>query len=178
MNPEDYMHNFSIIHRYSIMRHITSMKNSHISGHQMGYIVHIKKHPGTSQEDIVDFFKLNKGTVAKGIKKLLEDGYVVREQNETDRRAYRLYLTSRGESLFSESESSIHEFNEILTKGFSEEEKETFRQLLKRASSNVLDAAGEAREDLMRPGPPPEAPPCCRVQDSVTIVEKHIKKGD
>lgn len=178
MDPEEYyMHNFSIIHRYSIMRHLANMNNTHISGHQMGYIIHIKKHPGASQEDIVDFFKLNKGTVAKGVKKLLDEGYIIRKQNEIDRRAYQLYLTLRGEQLFAESEKSIQEFNTILTRDLSDDECETFRRLLKKVTCNVLDAAGEAREELMRPGPPPGTPPCCH-KDDAAASKQHVKKGD
>ena len=162
MKPEQYLHDFSIIHRYSVMRHIKEMKESRITGHQMGYIVHIQKNPGASQEDISAFFRLNKGTVAKGIKRLLDDGYILRKQNENDKRAYRLYLTDMGEKLFAESERSIVEFNNILTAGMTEDEVSLFRELLTKATNNVIDAAGEYKEDLMRPGPPPGAPDCCK----------------
>lgn len=166
MNPDHYMHNFSIIHRYSVMRHLKEMKDSPVAGHTMGYIVYIHKNPGASQEDLVSFFKLNKGTVAKGIKKLQEEGYILRKQNENDRRAYRLYLTEKGEELHTKSERSLQEFNNILTRGFSEEEQQLLQQLLQRVTANVLEAAGEAREDLLRPGPPPEC------------AHKLVKKGD
>lgn len=156
MDPDTYMHNFSIIHRYSIMHHLKAMKNSPVSGHHMGYIVFINKHPGASQEDIVDFFKLNKGTVAKGIKKLLEEGYIIRQQNENDRRAYRLYLTEKGNEFFAESEKSLNDLNDIFTKGMTLEEKQTLMRLIIKVTNNVLEAAGEAREDLMRPLPPPD----------------------
>ncbi len=162
MKPEQYMHTFSIIHRYSVMRHLRDMKDYRISGHQMGYIVHIQKNPGVSQEDIADFFKLNKGTVAKGVKKLLDEGYILRKQNEKDKRAYELYLTDKGAGIFTESEKSISEFNDILTSGMTESEQETFRLLLSKACQNILEAAGEAKEDLLRPGPPPGADKCCK----------------
>lgn len=155
MNLDTYMHNFSIIHRYSIMHHLKHMKNNPICGHQMGYIVFIKKNPGASQEDIVEFFKLHKGTVAKGVKKLLDEGCVIRKQNESDRRAYRLYLTDKGEGIFSESEKSLEELNAILTSGMTEDEQEILLRLLNKMTQNVLEAAGDAGEDLMRPLPPP-----------------------
>lgn len=127
MKADLYMHNFSIIHRYSVMRHIKDMKNCPIAGHQMGYIVYIHKFPGASQEDMVAFFKLNKGTVAKGVKKLMDEGYVIRKQNENDRRAYQLYLTEKGEELHAYSEKSLHEFNDTLTKGMSQDEQQLFQ---------------------------------------------------
>lgn len=158
---EQYMQNFSVIHRYSIMQHLHDMKNCRVSGHQMGYIIYIKKNPGASQEDLVAFFKLNKGTVAKGIRKLLDEGFVIRKQNETDRRAYQLYLTTTGEELFAESEQTVINFNKILTNGMTDAEQATFRMLLQKAAENVIEAAGEDREALLRPGPPPGAEKCC-----------------
>lgn len=184
MKPDLYMHNFSIIHRYSVMHHIKDMKESPVAGHTMGYIVYIHKNPGASQEDIVDFFKLNKGTVAKGIKKLLEEGYVSRKQNEADRRAYQLYLTEKGIELHARSEQSLNEFNDILTKGLTEAEQQTLQYLLGRVTGNVLEAAGEAKDDLMRPGPPPECklgpPPGLDMNHAPEsgCCNKNVKKGD
>ena len=161
MTPEKYMQSFSIIHRYSVMSHLKDMKESRVSGHQMGYIIYIHKHPGASQEDLVEFFKLNKGTVAKGVKKLLEEEYIIRKQNENDRRAYQLYLTDKGEHFFAESENTIKNFKDILTNGMTAEEQQLFYNLLNKATSNVLEAAGEYKECLLRPGPP-EHESCCK----------------
>lgn len=162
MKPEKYMQSFSIIHRYSVMSHLRDMKKSRVSGHQMGYIIHIKKNPGASQEDLVEFFKLNKGTVAKGVKKLLEEEYIIRKQNENDRRAYRLYLTDKGERFFAESENTIKDFRDILTSGMTEAEQIQFYDLLQRATANVIEAAGDDKDDLLRPGPPSEHGSCCK----------------
>lgn len=161
MNLEIYMHNFSIIHRYSVMHHLKDMRDCPVSGHQMGYIIFIKKNPGVSQEDIAEFFKLNKGTVAKGVKRLLKDGYIIRTQNESDRRAYCLYLTEKGEVLFSESEKSLQRLNAIFTNGMSQEEQQTLQRLIIKVADNVLEASGEARDELIRPIPPNMEHPSC-----------------
>lgn len=171
MHCEKYMHTFSIIHRFSVMRHIKEMKQCDISGHQMGYIIHIHKNPGSSQEEIADFFKLNKGTVAKGLKRLMENGYIIKKQNEQDRRAYELYLTEKGKGVLAEANTSLLQFNEILTRGMSAEETETFEKLLNRACANVLEAAGEEKDELMRPGPPPGAPDCCCGEENLSAAQ-------
>lgn len=151
MDSEKYMHTFSIIHRFSVMRHIKEMKQYDISGHQMGYIIFTHKNPGCSQEDMADFFKLNKGTVAKGVKRLLEYDYIIKRQNENDRRAYELYLTEKGNRLMEESTASLNQFNDILTRGMSPEETAMFSDLLNRACTNVMEAAGEEKEKLIHP---------------------------
>lgn len=160
---DTYLKNFSIIHRFSIMYHLRSMKEFNISGHQMGYIMHIYKNPGVSQEDLASYLRLNKGSVAKGIRSLMQDGYIRRVQNQHDRRAYCLYPTDKAKQIVSQVELELHRFNEILTDGMTKEEKRLFIELLNKACRNVLNAAGDARHELSQPGPPPgcRRPPHC-----------------
>lgn len=172
MKSDDYMKNFSIIHRFSIMYHVRKLKEFKISGHQMGYIMHICTEPGLSQEALASYLKLNKGAVAKGIRYLVQEGYIVRRPNEKDRRAYELFPTEKATMLFKEARKTISEFQEILTCGMSEEEEAMFRDLLFRAAENVLHAAGDDRCELEKPGPPPEI---CRCNASDKI---DLKKGD
>lgn len=171
MGDHSYMKSFSIIHRFSVMYHIKSLKEYNIHGHQLGYIYYICESPGLSQEELASHLKLNKASVAKGLRRLIADGYVRRVQNQKDRRAYRLFPTEKAETLSLECIQTIEGFNEILTRGMTAEEEETFRKLIVKACKNVMDAAdaaGTNRSELERPGPP--APPpgpvshrrCCR----------------
>lgn len=154
MGDDSYLKNFSIIHRFSIMYHVRSMKEFNISGHQMGYIMHVCQQPGISQEDLASWLRLNKGSVAKGIRSLVQDGYIQRIPNENDHRAYCLFPTEKAYKIFSEAERSLKHFNEILTYNMTKEEQDLFKTLLNRACSNVLKAAGEDGRELSRPGPP------------------------
>lgn len=151
MDCEKYMNTISIIHRFAISQHIKAMESCKISGYQLGYIIYISRCPGSSQEDLAEFFKVNKGTVAKGLKKLLNEGYILRRHNEDDRRAYKLFLTDKGSDILKEARLSMLRFNETLTRGMTDEEKAAFDDLLLRARNNILDAAGEEREALLRP---------------------------
>lgn len=155
INDDSYLKNFSIIHRFSIMYHLRSMKEFNISGHQMGYIMYVCKEPGLSQEDLASYLQLNKGSVAKGIRNLVQEGYIRREPNEQDRRAYCLFPTEKANQIISEVELALHRFNEILTADMTDEERELFVKLLNKACHNVLNAAGDARHELSHPGPPP-----------------------
>ncbi len=161
MEEHGYMRDFSIIHRFSIMFHVKALKEFKVAAHQMGYIVHICKEPGVSQEDLSAFFGLNKGSVAKGVRNLVDEGYVRRLRNEKDQRAYRLYPTEKAESLVATAEEIMGNFDDILTKGMTKREKELFQSLLEKACDNVMEAAGDARQELARPGPPPPGIHCC-----------------
>lgn len=157
MDAHSYLKSFSIIHRFSIMYHIKALKKYKIAGHQMGYIMRICEKPGTSQEDLACFFGLNKGSVAKGIRSLVQEGYVERVQNQQDKRAYHLYPTKKADELFAVAKDITETFGNILTKNMTEQEKELFQMLLTRACDNIMEAAGDSRHELERPGPPPDA---------------------
>lgn len=154
MKDHTYLKSFSIIHRFSIMYHIKALKDFRISGHQMGYMMHICREPGVSQEKLASYLGLNKGSVAKGIRPLIQEGYIDRIPNEKDKRAYRLFPTEKAKELFDEAEKTVASFNEILTGGMSEDEKEIFERLVKKACDNVMEAAGDDRHHLDSPIPP------------------------
>ncbi len=159
MKDHSYMKSFSIIHRFSIMYHIKALKKFKISGHQMGYIMHICKEPGVSQEDLASYLGLNKASVAKGIRPLIREGYVQRAQNPKDRRAYCLLPTDRAIELLKAAEETMDTFNKILTENMTEEEQEMFQKLVSKACDNVVEAAGDDRHKLDQPVPPDE--PVC-----------------
>lgn len=155
MEDHSYLTSFSIIHRFSIWYHIRELKKFKISGHQMGYIMCVCKQPGISQEMLSSYLRLNKGAVAKGIRPLIEEGYIRRVQSKRDRRAYELYPTEKAKELHIEAERTMKSFDRILTQKMTDEEQKLFRDLVTVACNNVLEAAGEDRHELTQPGPPP-----------------------
>lgn len=120
----------------------------------MGYIMCICTNPGVSQEDLSSYLKLNKGSVAKGIRPLIKEGYIRRVQNQSDRRAYQLFPEEKATELFAEAEKTMREFNSIVTHGMTDEEQRLFKDLILKACDNVMEAAGDDRHHLIHPGPP------------------------
>lgn len=137
------------------MYHIKALKKYNIHGHQMGYIYHICQSPGLSQEALASSLGLNKASVAKGLRYLISEGYVRRVQNQRDKRAYQLFPTEKAKALSLECIQTIDGFDEVLTRGMTEEEKEMFQKLIVKACQNVMEAAGADRGELEKPGPPP-----------------------
>ena len=91
MTKEKYIsiHNqFSIIYRHGKMMHDRAMRCFGLTGQQMGYMRMIHEHPGISQEAIVRMTRIDKGAVAKSIRDMVDKGYVIRNQNPEDKRAY------------------------------------------------------------------------------------------
>lgn len=88
---------------HNISKNQMKYLNSHIKdlnlGHEMRYIMAIYDNPGISQDDLVNMFGQSKASVAKSLKKLEDQGYIIRNVNPENRRKYMLNATSKAEEL-------------------------------------------------------------------------------
>ena len=73
-----------------------SLKHLKISGAQARYMDVIHDSPGISQDAVARLFKVDKGAVARDVKKLETAGYIERRRKEGDSRAWQLFMTERG----------------------------------------------------------------------------------
>ena len=69
---------------------------------------------GTSQEQISDILKTDKASIARSVKKLEKEGYVTRELDKVDRRANKLYLTPKAQTLVPEIQKVIDEWESLV----------------------------------------------------------------
>lgn len=116
-------------------------------------VVRICENPGISQEELSNMIKVDRTTVAKAIKKLVEKGYVEKIANKNDRRSWGLYPNKKAFEVY----SFIRQEEEYTTKtainGFDEKEKALILDLLKRMRLNIeedwkLVKSGEQRSYL------------------------------
>jgi Transcriptional regulators len=118
------------------------MKETGIDKCHPPYLLAVAQNEGCGQEDIARTMHIDKGRIAKVTKDLISEGYVRREQNENDKRGYRLYLTEKGRQVFPKLGKLERDFENMITKGMNENERRTFRELATRAAMNALDAEG------------------------------------
>lgn len=92
--------NFPDLNRYvSIMARLMKMYYDHgladfeIGWGQQFYVEYIYDHPGTSAQEVVKYIRVDKATLTKVVKKLVQIGYIKVVEDEKDRRIKRLYLT-------------------------------------------------------------------------------------
>lgn len=88
------------------------------------------------QEDLADTFYLTKGAVAKSIKKLEENGFVLRERLDNDKRKYILILSSKGENMIPIIQEINNDWESKM--GLNELDKE-FMETLKDLTSKAIE---------------------------------------
>lgn len=97
---------------------------------EIRYIMMIYDNPNCSQDDLVNIYGESKENMAKALKKLEEDGYIIREVNPENRRKYMLKTTEKADALVPKIRQISLDWEEQV--GISEEDielKEKIRQI-------------------------------------------------
>ena len=100
------------------------------SGAMYLILLHIERHPGTTQDSIANHMFIDKCNVARRTKKLETLGYLSRETNQNDRRQNNLYLTEKGRELVPIIRSYMGQWGREITAGLTDEERTTLIGLL------------------------------------------------
>lgn len=114
---------------------LASMDLTAAQGHIMGFITHRPEPP--CARDIEEAFQLSHPTVSGILSRLEQKGFVQMRPDEQDRRCKRIYILPKGLELEETMHRTIHNTEEKLVRGFTEEEKEEFQRLLKLAIHNL-----------------------------------------
>jgi DNA-binding MarR family transcriptional regulator len=90
-----------------------------------------------SQEELAALLKMDKGTTARAIDKLEEQGYVMRKKNVQDKRAYHLYVTQKAKDLKSVFYQKLKGWTDILVEGITQQERDLFFSVIERMMQNA-----------------------------------------
>src|ERR1700743_2877922 len=65
--------------------------------HRVMHFVH--RYPGLKVADLLDVLRITKQSLGRGLKQLLDEGYIIQKTGNNDRRQRLLYATPKGEAL-------------------------------------------------------------------------------
>lgn len=114
---------------------LASMDLTAAQGHIMGFIARRKSPP--CARDIEETFQLSHPTVSGILSRLEQKAFVELRLDQQDRRCKRIYILQKGRELEETMHQTILATEEKLVQDFTEEEKEQFQALLKRAIHNL-----------------------------------------
>lgn len=92
---------------------------------------------GKNQEEISETLKIDKGTTARALKKLEEQGFVNRIKDEHDKRSNKIYLSDKAKDVKEDVLDVLTDWNKQITKTLTKEEEETLKQLLEKVCTNI-----------------------------------------
>jgi DNA-binding MarR family transcriptional regulator len=97
---------------------------------ELTYIYNIKYYPEISQRQLSDALFVSEANVAKMIKKLVNKGLVGRKKDENNKSRNILFLTEKGEELFSSINVLTCGWERRITQNLSNEQYKKFKEML------------------------------------------------
>jgi len=103
---------------------------------------------GISQNQISRELNIDKAMSARAIQKLSKLGYLKKEGNNDDSRAYKLFLTDMGKELVPLVKEELLRWNEIITKDLEEDEEEKIIDILSKVLENAIKCKIKYHENI------------------------------
>jgi len=128
----------SVLHRYAQCFIVKRLKNYRIGSGQYIFLMELYKCDGRKQEDLATTLNIDKGTTARALSSLEKQGYLVKEVDEVDKRAFRVFLTDKALEVKPYVQEILLEWAEIITLGLSEREAKMALKLLQKMATNAV----------------------------------------
>ncbi len=127
----------SILYRYGQSHISKQLEFYNIGSGQYIFLLALYKKDGISQEEISGYLKIDKATTAKAIKKLENEGYVKRDIDSRDKRAYKVFLTQKALDINPAIHDVLKKWSAVLSEGLTKDEKSMTLDLLSRMAENA-----------------------------------------
>jgi len=136
----------SMLYRYGQIYVGKKMQPYGIGKGQFMFLIKLFQRDGLSQEDLTESLNFDKATTARALRKLEQEGYIIREKNEGDRRSNRVFLTTKARDIEPFIFEVLNNWTEILAAGFTPGEKKQVLGLLERMANNAAKYAKTEKE--------------------------------
>lgn len=93
---------------------------------------------GRKQQELADVIGIDKAAVTRALSRLEQSGYIVRKDDQEDRRAIRVYLTPKGRNLQPQLEAAAIDCIETMTSTLDTDERTELRRLLAKMTLPLL----------------------------------------
>ena len=108
-----------------------------IGSGQFMFLLELYKKDGKNQEDIAEDLKMDKGTTARALKKLEEQGFLTRLKDEKDKRSNKIYLSDKAKNIREDIFNILDDWNKQITRSLAKEEVKMLEDLLEKVSKNI-----------------------------------------
>jgi MarR family transcriptional regulator, transcriptional regulator for hemolysin len=122
-----------------------SVEQSGLTRAKWTLIAAVARNPGATQRTIAEALEVREITAGRLIDRLCDEGYLRREENPSDRRAYCVYLTPIAQPVLDKLDelAKIHEA--AIFAGFTAEDLEKLDALLDTIAGNLSDFRSQQR---------------------------------
>lgn len=121
-----------------------ALKKYGLTAAEQPFFMALQHYEGVTQEELTAIVCVDKAATARAVKSLENKGYLIRVQDEHDRRRNRIYPTGEVKRLADAVNRELLHFNDLLTRGIDPQSLELVSAALATMTENF--------EDMLRPG--------------------------
>lgn len=103
------------------------------------FFMALQRYEGITQEELTAVVCVDKAVTTRVVRSLEEKGYLIRLQDEKDRRQNRIYPTKKAKQLAPEVREELGKFNDMLTEGIDTGSRELICRTLLQMEENLTN---------------------------------------
>ena len=131
--------NFGSISRRTQNLFRNNLEDKFISKGLQAYIIVICDNEGSIADEITKILKVDKGTTARAIAKLEKEKYILRVQDENDKRKYKLYSTDKSKELYAKIVALYYNIAEEALNILDEKEEKELLKILGKVRAHIKE---------------------------------------
>ncbi len=112
-------------------------KELHLDKDQYLYVTRIHDNPGIINDALAELVIQDRTTVAKSVRKLIEEGLIRKESDKDNKKIRKLYLTDKGEKVYGFLHREEEYSHEHAVQGLTADEQKELERLLQIVQKNV-----------------------------------------
>ncbi|MCX7615584.1 MAG: MarR family transcriptional regulator [Clostridiales bacterium] len=129
----------SIIYRFGQSYLSKQLEPYNIGSGQHRILLTLDRNGGISQEELSDQLKIDKGCIAKSLKKLEDEGYIEKLVDFNDKRAYKVFLTQKGWNVIPVIRDAISKWEEFLISDQPKAKQQEIEEILYKMAKKAFD---------------------------------------
>ena len=137
MEKEDILRQIGSISRALDSIANIEFKDLRLNRGQYLYLVRIFEHPGIISDRLAALLNVDRTTTARGVRKLEQAEFVLKKDDEVNKKIKHLFVTESGEELAKEIEKENIYSNELMIRGLSKTEQTELRKYLSIIEKNA-----------------------------------------
>lgn len=114
-------------------------KDLNLTGGQLPCLILLSHKQGVTQDYIARKFHIDKGTIARAVKKLEDKGFISRTLDPENRRKYLIFLTEKGEQTVPKIRGIERKWEKVVCEGLSDEEHSQLLKFLNVLAKNSIE---------------------------------------
>jgi len=139
MKKEKFLGKYnSVLYRFWQIYMNRELKEYDLLSSEFIFIVYISEDGHVNQKQICDELAIDQAMATRSMRNLEAKGFIVRQKNPHDGRAYALSLTNKGRTAKSIIQKKLIAWNDIIFADVSEENREQVLEIMYHCANNAL----------------------------------------